>query len=132
MVKEAESHAADDKKRRELVEAKNQGEALIHSTEKSLSDLGDKIAEGDKAAIESGINELRTALEGESREVIVSKIEALARAAMKIGDAVYKQPGGAESDQPGGGPEGGAAPSEGVVDAEFEEVRDDEGKKKSA
>ncbi len=131
MVKEAESHAADDKKRRELVEAKNQGEALIHSTEKSLGDLGEKIADNDKAAIEAAMNELKTALEGDSREVIVAKIEALARAAMKIGDAVYKQ-GGAEAGEPGGDAEGGHPAGEGVVDAEFEEVRDDEGKKRSA
>ncbi len=131
MVNEAQSHAAEDKKRRELVEAKNQGEALIHSTEKSLGDLGEKIAEGDKAAIEAAMNELKSALEGDSREVIVAKIEALARAAMKIGDAVYKQ-GDAEGGEPGGGAEAGHPAGEGVVDAEFEEVRDDEGKKRSA
>jgi molecular chaperone DnaK len=131
MVKDAESHAADDKKRRELVEAKNQGEALIHSTERSLVDLGDKVSSGDKSNIESAITALRTALEGENRETIVSKIEALARAAMKLGEAAYGQQGADASGQAGGAGEPGGG-GEGVVDAEFEEVRDDENKKKSA
>jgi molecular chaperone DnaK len=134
MVKEAESHAADDKKRRELVEAKNQGEALIHSTERSLADLGDKVSEADKGAIEKALTELRSALEGEDRESIISKIEALARVAMKLGEAAYGQ----ASDGQGGAQAGGTgeqqsdAGNDGVVDAEFEEVRDDENKKKSA
>ena len=91
MVKEAEFHAADDKKRRELVEAKNQGEALLHSTERSVADLGDKVSEADKTAIEKAMTELRTAQEGEDREKIISKIEALARVAMKLGEAAYGQ-----------------------------------------
>jgi molecular chaperone DnaK len=134
MVKEAESHAADDKKRRELVEAKNQGEALIHSTERSMADLGDKISAGDKSAVESAVAALRSALESDNRDQIVSKVEALARAAMKLGEAAYRQgadasgaPGGADADA-----QGQPAGNDGVVDAEFEEVRDDENKKKSA
>jgi molecular chaperone DnaK len=133
MVKEAESHAADDKKRRELVEAKNQGEALIHSTERSLADLGDKVSAGDKTAIESATTALRTALEGDNREQIISKIETLARAAMKLGEAAYGQAGGGEPGAAAGGAgEAQAGGGDGVVDAEFEEVRDDENKKKSA
>jgi molecular chaperone DnaK len=134
MVKEAESHASEDKQRRELIEAKNQGEALIHTVEKSLGELGEKVSEQDKTAIETGVTELRTALEGEDRDAIVSKIEALARASMKLGEAAYGQGDGAQSSQGaseesgGGGDEGG----DGVVDAEFEEVRDDDNKKKSA
>ncbi len=132
MVKDAESHAAEDKKRRELVEARNQGEALIHSTERSIADLGDKVSAGDKSNIELAIATLRTSLESDEREQIVSKIEALARAAMKLGEAAYGQQGGADAgNQPGGGAEPGSG-GEGVVDAEFEEVRDDENKKKSA
>ena len=132
MVKEAESHAADDKKRRELVEAKNQGEALLHSTERSLADLGDKVSEADKAAIEKALTELRAAQEGEDREKIISKIEALARVAMKLGEAAYGQGAGdAPGAQAGGAKEQGDG-GDGVVDAEFEEVRDDENKKKSA
>jgi len=131
MVKDAESHAAEDKKRRELVEAKNQGEALLHSTERSLSELGDKVPAGDKPAIESAITALREALNGDNREQIISKIEALARVAMKLGEAAYGQAGGAGADAGAAG--GAEAPSgDGVVDAEFEEVRDDENKKKSA
>ena len=131
MVKEAESHAAEDKKRRELVEAKNQGEALIHSTEKSLSELGDKVPAGDKPALESAIMALRDSLNGENREQIISKIEALARVAMKLGEAAYSQSAGADASGAAGG--ASEAPSgDGVVDAEFEEVRDDENKKKSA
>ena len=131
MVKEAESHAADDKKRRELVEAKNQGEALLHSTERSLADLGDKVSEADKAAIEKALTELRSAQEGEDREKIISKIEALARVSMKLGEAAYGQ--GATGDAPAGGAKESAdGDGDGVVDAEFEEVRDDENKKKSA
>ena len=133
MVKEAESHAADDKKRRELVEAKNQGEALLHSTERSLADLGDKVSEADKAAIEKALTELRSAQEGEDREKIISKIEALARVSMKLGEAAYGQQGA--GDAPGaqaGGAKEQSDSGDGVVDAEFEEVREDENKKKSA
>jgi molecular chaperone DnaK len=133
MVKEAESHAADDKKRRELVEAKNQGEALVHSTERSLGDLGDKVSEADKGAIEKALTELRSALEGDDREVIISKIETLARVAMKLGEAAYGQASdGQDGAQASGTGEQSDASNDGVVDAEFEEVRDDENKKKSA
>ncbi len=132
MVKEAESHAADDKKRRELVEAKNQGEALLHSTERSLADLGDKVSEADKAAIEKALTELRTAQEGEDREKIISKIEALARVSMKLGEAAYGQGAGDAPGAQAGGAKENADSGDGVVDAEFEEVRDDENKKKSA
>jgi molecular chaperone DnaK len=133
MVKEAEAHAADDKKRRELVEAKNQGEALLHSTEKTLAELDDKVPQKDKSAIETAMTELRTVLGSDDRDKIVAKIEALARASMKLGEALYGAQGGGGA-QPGGGEgqAGGGGASEGVVDAEFEEVRDDEGKKKSA
>ncbi len=138
MVKDAETHAATDKKRRELVEAKNQAEALVHSTEKTLSELGDKVSEADRKAVEAAMAELKTASAGEDAAHITAKADELAKAAMKLGEALYRQAGGggAEAGQaPGGGtshPGGGAAPSDGVVDAEFEEVKDDEGKKKSA
>jgi molecular chaperone DnaK len=132
MVKEAESHAADDKKRRELVEAKNQGEALLHSTERSLADLGDKVSAADKTAIEKAISELRTAQEGEDREKIISKIEALARVSMKLGEAAYGQGAGDAPGAQAGGAKEQSDSGDGVVDAEFEEVREDENKKKSA
>jgi molecular chaperone DnaK len=135
MVKEAETHAAEDKKRRELVEAKNQGEALVHSTERSLTELGDKVPAEDKSAAEAAIADLRAALEGSNRDDIVSKIEALARAAMKVGEAAYAQ-GQDGGDMGAGDGDSGSGASgqsgDGVVDAEFEEVRDDDSKKKSA
>jgi molecular chaperone DnaK len=133
MVKDAEAHAAEDKKRRELVEARNQAEGLIHSTEKSLTDLGDKAAAGDRAAVEAAVAELKTAAEGEDVEAIREKTNALAQAAMKIGEALYKAQQEAAGGGDGGGGAGdaaGGAPKEDVVDADFEEV--DESKKKSA
>jgi molecular chaperone DnaK len=135
MVKEAETHAATDKKRRELVEAKNQAEALVHSTEKTLQELGDKVSDSDRKAIEAAMSELKTAAAGEDASRIAAKADDLAKAAMKLGEALYRQSGGADAAQAGsGGPgQGGASgSSDGVVDAEFEEVKDDEGKKKSA
>jgi molecular chaperone DnaK len=137
MVKDAETHAAADKKRRELVEAKNQAEALVHSTEKTLSELGDKVPEADRKAIEAAMAELKTAAAGDDAPHISAKADELAKVAMKLGEALYRQAGGgAEAGQaPGGGTShsgGGASSSDGVVDAEFEEVKDDEGKKKSA
>jgi molecular chaperone DnaK len=132
MVQEAEAHAGEDKKRRELVEAKNQAEALLHATEKSVGELGDKVPEKDKTAIQTAMTELRTALEGEDREKIISRIESLARASMKLGEAAYGQAGGDAGAQAGAAEAASSGAGDGVVDAEFEEVRDDEGKKKSA
>ena len=124
MVKEAEEHAADDKARRDLAEAKNQGEALVHTTEKQLAENGDKLAAGDKTAIEQGIAALKTALESDHVNDIRAKSQSLAQAAMKIGEAMY-------AGQASGGPEGPAGASDSdVVDAEFEEV--DGQNKKSA
>ncbi len=135
MVKEAETHAATDKKRRELVEAKNQAEALVHSTERTLQELGDKVSDSDRKAVEAALSELKTASAGEDAAKIVAKADDLAKAAMKLGEALYRQSGGADAAQPGtggAGQSGASSPSDGVVDAEFEEVKDDEGKKKSA
>jgi molecular chaperone DnaK len=134
MVKEAETHAAADKKRRELVEAKNQAEALIHSTEKTLQDLGDKVSDSDRKSIEAAMSELKTATAGEDASRIVAKADDLAKAAMKLGEALYRQSGGdaAQAAGAGAGQGGSSGSSDGVVDAEFEEVKDDEGKKKSA
>jgi molecular chaperone DnaK len=134
MVKEAETHAATDKKRRELVEARNQAEALVHSTEKTLQDLGDKVSDSDRKSIEAAMSELKTATAGEDASRIVAKADDLAKAAMKLGEALYRQSGGdgAQAAGAGGGQGGSSGSSDGVVDAEFEEVKDDEGKKKSA
>ncbi|MBB3931064.1 molecular chaperone DnaK [Kaistia hirudinis] len=123
MVKDAEAHAAEDKKRREVVEAKNQGEALVHSTEKSLAEYGTKISAADKSAIEAAIADLKSALEGDDAEAISQKANVLAQASMKLGEAMY-----AASQEGEGAAE--AAGKDDVVDADFEEVDDD--KKKSA
>jgi molecular chaperone DnaK len=133
MMKDAEAHAAEDKKRRELVEARNQADALIHSTEKSLAELGEKAPPADKAKVEADIAALKTAMEGDDAEEIRNKSNALAQSSMKIGEALYKaqaEPGAtaAGATEPGTGPQG--KPDDNVVDADFEEV--DEKKKKGS
>jgi len=121
MVKDAEAHAAEDKTRKELVEAKNQADAAVHSTEKALAEHGDKIGADDKTAIETAIAELKTAKEGEDLAAIQAKTQALMQASMKLGEAMYA----AAQAQGGDAGEGGETPpEEGVVDAEFEEVDD--------
>jgi len=128
MVKDAESHAEDDKKRRALVEAKNQGEALIHSTEKMLSENGDKIAESDKSTVEAAVADLKTALEGEDPAAIEQRTQALAQASMKLGEAMYAAQQGGDDGDAGADPDA-AAEKDDVVDADFEEVSDDERKR---
>jgi len=130
MVKDAESHAEEDKRRRALVEARNQAEALIHSTEKMLADNAGKIAESDRSTVQAAIADLRTALEGEDLSAIESRTQSLAQASMKIGEAMYK--GGDDAGGPGAGTgtgTGGDAGKDDVVDADFEEVQDDERKR---
>ncbi|MGK9170164.1 molecular chaperone DnaK [Inquilinus limosus] len=129
MVKDAEANAAADKKRRETVEARNHADALIHSTEKQLAEFGDKAEAADKAAVESAIADLKSVLTSEDAEQIKAKTQALAQAAMKIGEAMYKA--SQESGAAPGGEQASAKPDDGVVDADFEEVDDDK-KKKSA
>ena len=141
MVKEAESHAADDKKRRELVEARNHADALIHATEKTLKEYGDKVSASDRQEIESKLADLRSVRDGEDAKVVQDKIQALNNAAMKLGEAMYKAAQQEAAASPGAGPsDGGAGPGasqgssggdEKVVDADFEEVDPDD-KKKSA
>ncbi|HEY8005757.1 MAG TPA: molecular chaperone DnaK [Methylocella sp.] len=126
MVKDAESHATEDKKRRELVDAKNHGEAMIHTTQKSLEEFGSKIAQSDKSAIETAISALKTALEGEDSEVIKARTNELAQASMKIGEAMYK----AQSEGPSAEGTHGE-PKDDVIDADFKEVGPDD-KTKSA
>jgi molecular chaperone DnaK len=134
MVKDAESHADEDKQRRELVEAKNQAEALIHQTEKTISELGDKAADADKSTVDAAIADLKTALEGDDLDDIKAKSEALAQVSMKLGEALYQaQQAEAGADGDGDGEGDDADKSSGgddVVDADFEEVDDDD--KKSA
>jgi molecular chaperone DnaK len=130
MVKDAELHATEDRARKELIEAKNQAESLIHSTQKSLSDVGDKVPEADRSTVEAAITELKRLCEGEETEAIKAKTSELAQVAMKLGEALYReqaQPDGGDGQAQTGG--GGEEPAEeNVVDAEFEEVRDEDRK----
>lgn len=126
MVKDAEANADADKARRAAVEAKNQAEALIHSTEKSMKEYGDKVSGDDKAAIETALAELKTAVEGENAEDITAKTQVLSEAAMKLGQAMYES---AQAEQGGEEAADARAEDDDVVDADFEEI--DEDKKKS-
>src|SRR5271163_899170 len=131
MVKDAEAHAAEDKKRRESVDAKNHGESLVHDAEKALKEYGDKVAQSDRSAIESAIAALRASLQGEDVEAIKARTNDLMQAQMKLGEAMYKatQAAGAAG-AAGEGAAPGGQPKDDVIDAEFREVDDD--KKKSA
>ncbi|QND67611.1 molecular chaperone DnaK [Mesorhizobium loti] len=129
MVKDAEANAETDKKRRALVEARNQAEALLHSSEKSLKEYGDKVSEGDRTAIADAITALKAATEGDDAADIEAKSQALAEASMKLGQAMYEasQKEAAEADA-----KADAAKDSDVVDADFEEIDEDDDKKKSA
>ena len=131
MVKDAEEHAAEDKKRREAVETKNHLEALINSTEKSMADAGDKVPDDVKGEVQAAVSDAKTALDGEDVEAMKAASTALAQTAMKIGEAIYGSAaaGAADDEDPGAQHAAGAAEDD-VVDADFEEVDDD--KKKSA
>ena len=129
MVKEAEANAAEDKKRKDLVEAKNHAEALVHSTSKSLAEFGDKVSAADKSAIESAVADLKSTLETGDAEQVKDKTNALSQVAMKLGEAMYKaQAGQAEADAQRDAGGGRAAEDDDVVDADFEEVKDDDKK----
>jgi molecular chaperone DnaK len=128
MVKEAESHAEEDKKRRELVEVKNQAEALVHSTERMLKDYGDKVPAGDKALVEAAVSDLKAVIQGEDRDAIKTKTDALGQASMKLGEAMYQASQG-QAGAGGAGPSAEAGPDDKVVDVDFEEVKDDDSKK---
>lgn len=131
MVKDAEANAEADKKKKEIVEAKNQAEALVHTTEKTLKENADKISEADKKAIETELNALKTALEVDDVNVIKEKTESLMQASLKLGEAMYKQSAangatGAQGPDMGAGAAGSSAEQpkdDGVVDADFEEVK---------
>ena len=128
MVKDAEANATEDKLRRELVDAKNHGEASIHAAEKSLKDFADKVSEADKSAIEAAVTALRSALEGEDAETIKARTDDLLQASMKLGEAMYKAQQGAEGGAHGAGAEAHAH-NDDVIDADFKEVGGDEKKK---
>jgi molecular chaperone DnaK len=140
MVKDAEAHAAEDRQFRELVETRNRADALIHSVDKALKDLGDKVSSDERAKTEAALNDLKSALTSDDKEVIEKKTEILGQASANIAQRAYAagQPGagappgagpGGEAPPGAGGASGGGAgaqakPDENVVDAEFEEVRD--------
>ncbi|WP_411286522.1 molecular chaperone DnaK [Phenylobacterium sp.] len=127
MVKEAESNKADDEKRRSGVQARNQADAVIHSTEKAMAEHGDKVGEEERGAITTALEELKAVLDDGDAEVIATKTQALIQASMKLGEAMYAaQQGGGEGDADQAQPEAGA---EDVVDAEFEEVDGDDQQK---
>ncbi len=130
MVKEAEENAESDKKKRELVDTRNQADSLVNETEKNIKEHGDKVSEADKKKIESDIDELKKVKDGEDIETIKSKTEQLVQSSLKLGEAIYKQnPQGsaAQPDPSGDEPSSDKKNDEKVVDAEFEEV--DENKK---
>jgi molecular chaperone DnaK len=133
MVRDAEAHAEDDKRFRELVDTRNKADGLIHAVEKSLQGLGDKVDAAERAKVESAVSDLRTALKGDDRAVIEKKSEALAQASASIAQRAHAAAegaaaggGGGAGPQPGAGASGGAQSGGGedVVDAEFEEVKD--------
>ncbi|HAS86582.1 MAG TPA: molecular chaperone DnaK, partial [Candidatus Competibacteraceae bacterium] len=125
MVGDAEAHAEEDKKFHELVNARNQAENLIHSAEKTLRDLGDKVEGSERSAIEAAISDLRTTAKTDNKSAIEAKTRTLGELSGKMAERLYAQSGGPEGG-PGGpqGPSGGHKPADdGVVDAEFEEVK---------
>jgi molecular chaperone DnaK len=124
MVKDAEANAAEDKKRREAVDAKNHADALVHSTEKALAEHGAKVGESERKAIEDALADLKEALKGDDAEAIKTKTNTLAQASMKLGEAMYTQQAEADAAKD--------AAKDDVVDAEFTEVDDDKTNKKSA
>ncbi len=125
MVKDAEAHAEDDKKFADLINARNQAEGLIHGVEKTLKDLGDKVEADEKSAVETAISELQDVLKGEDKDAIEAKTQALAEASAKIAEKAYAAEGGAE----GAADAQASNADDDVVDAEFEEVNDDEKKR---
>jgi molecular chaperone DnaK len=137
MVRDAEAHADEDKKFRELVESRNRADQLLHAVDKSLKDLGDKVDGAERAKVESAMSDLRSVLKGDDKAAIDKKAEALAQASAQIAQQAYAQAGGAEGAGPSGADTGGSSAAGGakddnVVDAEFEEVKDKKKDKKKA
>ena len=126
MIKDAEAHAEEDRRFRELVEARNQADNLIHATEKSLKDLGEKVTEAEKEDIQKAIDELKEAMKGDDKGAIEAKTQRLAEVSAKLAQRLYEQKGeGAEAAGAGAGGEGAGTAESDVVDAEFEEVKDE-------
>ena len=128
MVKEAEDNAEADKEKREAIDARNQAESMIHGAEKSLSDLGDKAEDNAKKEVEDAVAELKTALEGEDISIIKEKTSSLSAVMMKMGEAAYKANEANNAESADNADDSGES-KEDVVDADFEEVKDNEEKK---
>ena len=129
MVKEAEANAESDKKKRETVDVKNQADTMVHSAEKNLKEFGDKVSDQEKSAIENDVKTLKEAISSDDIEKIKTGLEALTQSSMKLGEAMYKAQQ-QDAPSPKGGPSGGEPNdakenNEKVVDAEFEEVKED-------
>ncbi len=127
LIKDAELHAEEDRRKRELVEARNHADALIYSTERSIKDLGDKVDAATRSRVEEAIQRLRKAMEGDDKEEIRRLSEELTNASHKLAEAMYQQASQAESAKQSAASGGARAtkPEEDVVDADFEEVKDD-------
>ena len=130
MVTDAESHAEEDRKARELVEARNQADNLIHAARKSLEEVGDKASDEEKKAVEDAIGEVEEAMKDGDKDTIETKPQALAEASGKLAEKLYQDAGGADGAGDGAqaSGEGESANQDDVVDAEFEEVKDDDKK----
>ena len=124
MVQDAETHAEEDRKARELVDARNQGEAMIHTVRKTLSEAGDKVEDAEKASIESAISDLEEALKTEDVAEIQAKTNALMESSHKMAEQMYQEQAGEAAAESGAAPSGEAPTGDDVVDAEFEEVKD--------
>jgi molecular chaperone DnaK len=132
MVKDAEAHAEEDRKFRELTETRNQADATIHQVDKSLKDLGDKVSGEDRAKVESALSDLKSVAQGDDKDKIQKKLEALMQASAAVMQQAYQASAGAADGSAGGAEPGPAAAGESgsgrgqddVVDAEFEEVKD--------
>jgi len=123
MVSDAEAHAEEDQKFRELVDVRNQSEAMLHATEKTLEDLGEKVEAEERAKIEAAASDLQDALKTDDKDKIEAKSQALAEASASLAQKAYEQ---AAADEAAAGDAGAAGDNDGVVDAEFEEVKDDD------
>ncbi|MCZ6498039.1 MAG: molecular chaperone DnaK [Gammaproteobacteria bacterium] len=129
MIGDAEVHAADDLKFRELVDTRNQGDALLHATEKSLGELGEKVEAEERASIEAAVADLKEAVKGDSKEVIEAKVNALSEASASMAQRLYAEQAAAESAGTDATSPGATEGDENIVDAEFEEVKDDDEQK---
>jgi molecular chaperone DnaK len=127
MVSDAEAHAEDDQKFQEFVEVRNQADAMVHSTEKSLEDLGEQVDAEERAKIETAVADVKEALKGDDKDVLETKTKALGEAAAPMAQKAYEK-AAAEAGAEAGAGDAGASEDDSVVDAEFEEVKDDDQK----